>query len=141
MLQVAFGSTSLTTFNSGSHYINHPTQPSASSGCNSRNQTKLLTEFDLPRKVATLSERLAPHRYQWRTAPRLRGAEPSVLLNLLRDSRTITYAAFAAKASFPMFRVSYPHEMPVPKVLTHNARLVSHAWEAAVLPLNYTRLV
>lgn len=79
ILQVAFGSTSLTTFNSGSHYINHPTQPSASSGCNSRNHTKPLTGFDIPHKVATLSERLAPHRYQWRTAPRLRGAEPSVL--------------------------------------------------------------
>src|SRR5574340_135865 len=95
-MQVAFGSTSLTTFNSGSHYINHPTQPSASSGCNSRNHTKPLTGSDIPRKVATLSERLAPHRCQWRTAPRLQGAEPLVLLYFLRNSRTITYAAYAA---------------------------------------------
>jgi len=45
-------------------YVNHSTQSSASSGCNSRNHAIPLTGYGVPRKVATLSERLAPHRYQ-----------------------------------------------------------------------------
>ena len=61
---VAFGSSSLTTFNSSSLYVNHPTQPSASSGRNYRTPGKSLTESAVPRKAATLSERSAPHRYQ-----------------------------------------------------------------------------
>ena len=60
-------------------YVNPTTQPSASSGCNSRNHARPLTGFDVPHKVATLSERLAPRRYRRRTALRLRRAEPPVL--------------------------------------------------------------
>ena len=61
---VAFGSSSLTTFNSSSLYVNHPTQPSASSGRNYRSHDQFFTESAVPRRVATLSERSAPHRYQ-----------------------------------------------------------------------------
>ena len=63
-LAVAFGSSSLTTFNSSSLYVNHLIQPSASSDRNYRTPGKSLTEPTVPRKVATLSERSAPHRYQ-----------------------------------------------------------------------------
>ncbi len=131
-----------TTFISGSLYVNHPTQPSASSGCNSRNHTKPLAGLDIPRKVATLSERLAPHRYQWRTAPRLRGAEPSVLSisDAARNSKTITYAAYAAFAIFPVFWVKCYLNARQLNPSGNNARLVSHAWEARALPLSYTRM-
>ena len=63
-LAVAFCSSSLTTFNSSSLYVNHPTQPSASVGRNYRTHSRFLTESAVPRRVATLSERSAPHRYQ-----------------------------------------------------------------------------
>jgi hypothetical protein len=80
-------------------YVNPTTQPSASSGCNSRNHARPLTGFDVPHKVATLSERLAPRRYRRRTALRLRRAEPPVLSATKINSRkTITCAAFAAFA-------------------------------------------
>jgi len=70
--------------------VDHPTQPSASSGCNFRNHAKPLAGYDVPLKVATLSERLVPHRYQWRTALRLRGAETSVRpIFLLLDVVTV----------------------------------------------------
>lgn len=45
-------------------YVDHPTQPSASSGCNFRNHAKPLAGYGVPLKVATLSERSVPHRYQ-----------------------------------------------------------------------------
>ena len=61
---VAFGSSSLTTFNSSSLYVDHPTQPSASPGRNYRTHGEFLTDSTVPQRVATLSERLAPHRYQ-----------------------------------------------------------------------------
>jgi len=59
--------------------------------------------------VATLSERLAPHRYQWCTAPRLRGAEPPVLPipNTIWSVKTITYAAYAAFVVSTVFCVRY----------------------------------
>jgi hypothetical protein len=51
------GSSSLTTFNSSSRYINHPIQPGTSSGRNYRTHGKLLAEFAAPRRAVTLSER------------------------------------------------------------------------------------
>lgn len=61
---VAFGSSSLTAFNSSSLYVDHPTQPSASPGRNCRTHNETLADSTVPRRVATLSERSAPHRYQ-----------------------------------------------------------------------------
>jgi hypothetical protein len=55
---IALGPSSLTTFNSSSLYVNHPTQPSSSFGRNYRTHGKSLAGLAVPRRVATLSERL-----------------------------------------------------------------------------------
>lgn len=131
--QLRLASSSLTTFISSSLYVNHPTQPSASSECNSRNHARPLAGYGVPHKVATLSERSAPHRYQWRTAPRLQGAEPLVVpasrrrhhdncLHGLRRRTCIT--------ALPNFSHSYRGVKDRPAC----SRLESHTQQVYVLP-------
>ena len=77
--QVAFGSSSFTTFIGGSLALTIQPSLAPQSDATSDITPEPLTGFDVPQEVATLSERLVPRRYQRRTAPRLRGAETSVL--------------------------------------------------------------
>ena len=88
--QVAFGSSSLTVFNSDS--LTLANQPSLAPQSNATFDItpEPLAGYGVPLKVATLSERLVPHRCQWRTALRLRGAETSVRpIFLLLDVVTV----------------------------------------------------
>jgi len=69
---------SFTTFINGSLALTNQLSLAPHSDATAEITPRPLTGYGVPRKVATLSERLAPHRYQWRTAPRLQRAEPPV---------------------------------------------------------------
>ena len=73
-----FGSSSLTVFISDSLALTIQPSLAPHPDATSEITPEPLAGYGVPLKVATLSERLAPHRCQWRTALRLRGAETSV---------------------------------------------------------------
>jgi len=94
-LSVDLAHSSLTTFISGSLDISPLAQPSASAGSRlpaSRNRPH---GRRVPRRVATLSVRLAPGRYQPRTAPRLLTAERQVASR--QAGATTSCTAFAVE--------------------------------------------
>ena len=64
ILQVAFGSFNFTTFISGSLALTIQPSLAPHPGATPEITPEPLTGFDVPRKVATLSERLVPHRCQ-----------------------------------------------------------------------------
>lgn len=64
MLQVAFGSLSFTTFISGSLALTIQPSLAPHSGATPEITPEPLTGHDVPHRVATLSERSVPHRYQ-----------------------------------------------------------------------------
>jgi hypothetical protein len=62
--QVAFGSYSFTTFINGSLALTNQLSLAPHSDATAEITPRPLTGYGVPRKVATLSERLGPHRYQ-----------------------------------------------------------------------------
>ena len=149
MLQVAFGSISLTTFNSSSLTLTIQLSLAPHPGA-----TPEITQ-DPSRGMAYPVRWLHCQSAQYPTvtsdAPLLdyRGLNPGFCHPISRG-RTITYTAFAVScltALIEMLSSCAPTAMVVipqwdrvaQRLQLALTRLESHAWEAAVLPLNYTR--
>ncbi len=147
-----------TTVVSDSLYVSPLAQPSTSAGSRLPASRDRPHGRRVPRRAATLSVRLAPGRYQPRTAPRLLVAEHRVACGLGPEQQLVTRLAprsqpdpapawpATLKGRFLLARrhflgLSHPHFKAVWPVTADWTTLRSHAWEARTLPLSYTRPV